>query len=42
MAEPMVALEINYVLEGNAPMVDAIAGLGARPSRRYRVYETEI
>ncbi len=42
MAEPTVTMEINYVLEDNAPMVNAITKLGARPSRRYRVYETGI
>jgi GNAT superfamily N-acetyltransferase len=42
MAEPTVTMEINYVLEDNAPMVNAITKLGARPSRRYRVYETPI
>lgn len=42
MAEPAVTMEINYVLEDNMPMVNAIAKLGARPSRRYRVYELGI
>jgi GNAT superfamily N-acetyltransferase len=42
MAEPAVTMEINYVLEDNAPMVNAITKLGARPSRRYRVYEMAI
>jgi GNAT superfamily N-acetyltransferase len=42
MAEPSVTMEINYVLEDNAPMVNAITKLGARPSRRYRVYELAI
>jgi GNAT superfamily N-acetyltransferase len=42
MAEPNVTMEINYVLEDNAPMVNAITKLGARPSRRYRVYEIGI
>jgi GNAT superfamily N-acetyltransferase len=42
MAESDVTMEINYVLEDNAPMVNAITKLGARPSRRYRVYEAEI
>ncbi len=32
-------LEINYVLEDNAPMNNAIIKLGAEPFRRYRVYE---
>jgi GNAT superfamily N-acetyltransferase len=42
MAEPAVTMEVNYVLEDNMPMVNAITKLGARPSRRYRVYEMEI
>jgi len=42
MAEPAVTMEINYVLEDNMPMVNAITKLGARPSRRYRVYEIGI
>jgi GNAT superfamily N-acetyltransferase len=35
-------MEINYVLEDNYPMVNAIKKLGARPLRRYRVYEMDI
>jgi GNAT superfamily N-acetyltransferase len=42
MAEPALTMEINYVLEDNMPMVNAITKLGAKPSRRYRVYEMEI
>jgi len=42
MAGPEVSMEVNYVLEDNAAMVNAITKLGARPSRRYRVYETAI
>lgn len=42
MAGPNVTMEINYVLEDNAPMVNAITKLDARPSRRYRVYEMPI
>jgi ribosomal protein S18 acetylase RimI-like enzyme len=42
MAEPEVTMEINYVLEDNLPMVNAITKLGAKPSRRYRVYQMEI
>ncbi len=42
MAGPDVTMEVNYVLEDNAPMVNAITKLGARPSRRYRVYEASI
>jgi GNAT superfamily N-acetyltransferase len=39
---PDVWMEINYVLEDNWPMVNAIHKLGAKPLRRYRVYETAI
>ncbi|MBN1953130.1 MAG: hypothetical protein JW801_18135 [Bacteroidales bacterium] len=35
-------MEINYVLEDNMPMVNAIHKLNATPSRRYRVYEMKI
>jgi GNAT superfamily N-acetyltransferase len=35
-------MEINYVLEDNWPMINAVKKLGATPSRRYRVYEMEI
>jgi len=35
-------IEINYVLEDNWPMINAINKLEARQSRRYRVYEMEI
>jgi GNAT superfamily N-acetyltransferase len=35
-------MEINYVLEDNYPMINAIKKLGARLLRRYRVYEMEI
>jgi GNAT superfamily N-acetyltransferase len=42
MATPDLTMEINYVLEDNAAMVNAITKLGARPSRRYRVYELGI
>lgn len=34
-------LEINYVLEDNAPMNNAILKLGAKPLRRYRIYQGE-
>ncbi len=36
---PDLRMEINYVLEDNAPMNNAIIKLGARPLRRYRIYE---
>jgi GNAT superfamily N-acetyltransferase len=39
---PDTWLEINYVLEDNAPMNNAIHKLNAKPLRRYRVYEKEI
>lgn len=35
-------IEIDYVLEDNLPMINAIHKLGAIPSRRYRVYEMDI
>lgn len=35
-------MEINYVLEDNDPMKNAIIKLGAKPYRRYRVYEKVI
>ncbi|MBN2044803.1 MAG: hypothetical protein JW757_07275 [Anaerolineales bacterium] len=37
-----VWVEINYVLEDNWPMVNAIKKLNATPLRRYRVFEMEI
>lgn len=39
---PSVRFEINYVLEDNYPMNNAILKLGAKSLRRYRVYEMEI
>ncbi len=39
---PDLKLEINYVLEDNAPMNNAIMKLGAEPYRRYRVFEMKI
>jgi len=39
---PTVRMEINYVLENNAPMNNAIMKLGAKPLRRYRIFETAI
>ena len=39
---PDMWMEINYVLEDNWPMVNAIEKLGAQPLRRYRVYELDI
>ena len=39
---PDTWLEINYVLEDNVPMNNAIRKLNAKPLRRYRVYQKEI
>jgi hypothetical protein len=39
---PKASMEINYVLEDNAPMNNAIIKLGAKQSRRYRVYQKDI
>jgi GNAT superfamily N-acetyltransferase len=39
---PDIRVEINYVLEDNYPMNNAIIKLGAKPLRRYRVYEMGI
>lgn len=35
-------LEINYVLEDNYPMINAVKRLGAIPLRRYRIYQKNI
>ncbi|MBE0695978.1 MAG: GNAT family N-acetyltransferase, partial [Anaerolineaceae bacterium] len=35
-------MEINYVLEDNAPMNNAILKLGAKPLRRYRIYQCSL
>jgi GNAT superfamily N-acetyltransferase len=35
-------MEINYVLEDNAPMNNAILKLGAKHLRRYRVYQMKV
>lgn len=37
-----IRMEINYVLEDNHPMNNAIIKLGAKPLRRYRIYEMNI
>jgi GNAT superfamily N-acetyltransferase len=42
LATPQTWVEINYVLEDNWPMVNAIKKLDAKPLRRYRVYEMGI
>ncbi len=39
---PGIRVEINYVLEDNYPMNNAILKLGAKPLRRYRVYEMKV
>ena len=39
---PETFLEINYVLEDNAPMNNAIIKLNAKPLRRYRIYQKPI
>ncbi len=39
---PDTWLEINYVLEDNAPMNNAINKLNAKPLRKYRIYQKEI
>jgi ribosomal protein S18 acetylase RimI-like enzyme len=39
---PETWLEINYVLEDNAPMNNAIIKLDAKPLRRYRIYQKSI
>jgi len=39
---PDVRVEINYVLEDNVRMNNAILKLGAKPMRRYRVYQGKI
>lgn len=39
---PSLRMEINYVLEDNGPMNNAILKLGAKPLRRYRVYQQRI
>jgi ribosomal protein S18 acetylase RimI-like enzyme len=39
---PDAYMEINYVLEDNAPMNNAIRKLNAKPLRRYRIYQKEI
>ncbi len=35
-------MEINYVLEDNTPMNNAIRKLNAKPLRRYRIYQKQI
>jgi ribosomal protein S18 acetylase RimI-like enzyme len=42
LASRLVRLEVNYVLEDNAPMNNALRRLGVKDLRRYRVYEMNI
>jgi len=42
LKEIEVRMEINYVLEDNHRMNNALLKLGVKPARRYRVYEMEI
>jgi len=42
LAKKNVCLEINYVLENNDRMNNALLKLGVEPMRRYRVYEMAI
>jgi ribosomal protein S18 acetylase RimI-like enzyme len=42
LAPRKIRLEINYVLEDNAPMNNALINLGVKPLRRYRVYQGTI
>ncbi len=39
---PRTRIEVNYVLEDNERMNNALARLGAKPLRRYRVYEGDV
>lgn len=42
LASKLDRLEVNYVLEDNAPMNNALRRLGVKDLRRYRVYEMNI
>ncbi len=42
LATRRVRIEVNYVLEDNAPMNNALRRLGVKNLRRYRVYEMDI
>jgi GNAT superfamily N-acetyltransferase len=42
LIHPDLRMEINYVLEDNDPMNNAILKLGASPMRRYRVYQMDL
>jgi ribosomal protein S18 acetylase RimI-like enzyme len=39
---PETWMEINYVLEDNVPMNNAIHKLNAKPLRKYRIFEKEL
>jgi GNAT superfamily N-acetyltransferase len=39
---PDIWMEINYVLEDNLPMNNAIHKLHAKPLRRYRIYQAQL
>ncbi|MGA2405959.1 MAG: hypothetical protein ABSF81_04310 [Bacteroidales bacterium] len=39
---PDTWMEINYVLEDNAPMNNALHKLNAKPMRRYRIYQKKL
>lgn len=39
---PEIWMEINYVLEDNYPMKNAIHKLNAKPLRRYRIYQRDL
>ncbi len=42
LAHRDVRLELNYILEDNYPMNNALKNLGAKDLRRYRVYQKDI
>lgn len=42
LKEKRVSMEINYVLEDNHRMINALLKMGVTPIRRYRVYEMGI
>ncbi|MBN1438369.1 MAG: hypothetical protein JW929_03080 [Anaerolineales bacterium] len=42
LAHRDVRLELNYILEDNYPMLNAVVNLGAKSLRRYRVYQKSI
>ena len=39
---PRLRIEVNYVLEDNVRMNNALRNLAVKPLRRYRVYEMPI